>query len=445
MGLFVALYEMAQLAAGSDEVTDATFGEWLIEYEGAEDFDICVKPPCSDANYLHSRHQVKARAGKDGRYFSDYTRVVAPYINSHGTNMPGFNKDVKDEDGNIIANVEVPASRRFIHLVQSVSSWKGDLTSNPNQVSPYTYPAFTAVPAQNFCKLSNSANNISAEQDEDFPLDEAAYEQINKIVSKNRSEIKLIWLALQVALQKKIAACHDNDTKPRPKFTFQNIFTDFLINNTSLSGYINDFEADIFRRSLINAWGDIQQRYDAGEGIGIEARTRIETWLSEVQKKSNSDLKAYINSFSPDVYPPPKDIQRDGFQEVVCQVIRQVKTVPSVNTHHYKKDGLPYFLTTINLGVGSYPIPTLAASILRGIDNSSDNRYKQPCLIVTHEHEFDLDDPAFADRLEYDEDSEELASTTIAGVEVLNIEAYQPRKVITVEKAVRDLNQGDES
>jgi hypothetical protein len=445
VGLFVALREMAQLASDSGGVKAETFGNWYVEFEGAEDFDICTKPPCPDPTYLHSRHQVKAYAGNDGRYFSDYKKVTEPYTNQYGTDMPGFNKNIENENGTVIVGPEVPVDRRFIHLVQSVPSWKYDTTKNPNQVGPYEYPEYKNVPVQNYCGLSNSANYTPSEDNDDIPLDELAYKQMSSIVAKNRSEIKLIWQALQVELQKRISFCHDDDTKPRPKFTFQEISDDFLQNNVSLSNYIEDYQADIFRRSLINAWHDIQEQYEDGGSIDEDARARIEAWLRDIQKKSTFDLNTFIDSFSPHKSPAPKDIQHAGLHAVVCEVIRQVKATPSIDVHHYKKDGTLYFLTTISDDVDLYPNSTLGRHISRGIDSSSDNRYKQPCVIVTKNHDFDLDDSVFTDQLEYDRNSEKLREVVIAGVEVPNFKAYQSRKVIPVDKAVLGLNKEDEA
>lgn len=448
VGLFVALREMANLAENApyDSITVALFGEWHIEFEQAEDFDIYTKPPCADPNYIHSRHQVKAHAGQDGRQFSKYKKVVAPYTitrkDGNVDTMPGFDKSIKDEYGNVLTN-ELPANKRYIHLVQSVQSWKNDVENNPNQVSPYTYPEYGAIQARDYCGLSDSNNDDSSDNGDalDHPLDEAAYAQMQKVLpGRNRSELKLVWMALQVELQRRIATRHNDRTAPCPRFSFRDIFENFLNNNLDLAKFKEDYRADIFRRRLINLWAKIQSRYEHAGGIDNAARSRINTWLGELHKKDDEELKRYIDSLSPNEQMKPNDIHAAGFSEVVCATMRQVGLTPSAAAHEYTKDGMPYSLTTITDDPTACTPDSLRREISEAIDASGDNLYKQ-CTLVTKNHDFDFLESRFTDQLEYNEESIHVKTEEVAGVRVPNVKDFQPRRVVSVANAVIELNE----
>jgi hypothetical protein len=447
VGLFVALQEMANLVSGiaPDAVTADLFAQWYIEFERSEDFDICTKPPCLDPAYLHSRHQVKAYPGKDGRKITDYrevllnrSKVVATQGENKGkyTKYRGFIISIVDEQGSIIG--EVVAAKRYIHLVQNVESWSDSGEDNTNEVHRYPYP----VPEgenKPFCALSNSANMDS---DSDLPLDSAVYEVIRSITGKNGSEVKLVWQSMQAALTAEIARCHNNKTGNRPKLTFRDIFNKFLQNNADLAQFVKDYQADVLRRRLINEWAHIQQRYDDGIGIDDAAKDRIDMWLGDLHKKNNIDLKEYIESFSPHRSLPLNDIQLSGLHTVICETIRQVVTLPKPEIHEYRRDGMPYSLTTIADDPIDYPDETLRREINAVVDISIDNPYKR-CVIVTKSHNFDLFESQFTDQLEYNEASVPVKLGTIAGVCVENIKSYQPRRVISVANAVIELNEED--
>lgn len=435
VGLFIALREMVSLIEPGATLNAGMFHDWYLEFEGPEDFDICKQTPCSNPEYIHSRHQVKAYAGQEGRIFSGYKKVVKPYTTDGGNHMPGFNKTILDENRNTLPNVELPVEKRFIHLVQAVPSWKSDLANNPNQVSPYKYPSYGNTLARTYCELSNS--DITEQQD--APLDKMAFDCLKVLVDGNEFRIKLIWIALQVELQKRIADCHITGSKP--KFTFKEVYEDFLDKNILLDTYVENYQIDMLRRSLINKWHEIQMRYENGAGIQDDERERIGLWLNSIHKMSNAEMKEFIDDFSPDMFPPHDDIQMSGFHAVICEVIRQVKLAPTVGIHHYKNEQSSYSLTTINDEIAQLPTVTLANNLHQHINRSSDNRYKSPVTIVTKNHDFNIDDPVFTEKMVFDNTSEGVAVEKIAGVDVPSIESYQLRRVLPIDKAIRELQE----
>src|SRR5699024_2294695 len=119
-GILVSLIQINNIIQKCDDSEiEHILNEWLIEYEGAEDFDIKHKET------VISRHQVKAKS--NGSYPNNYKDVLGvlkyQLINGYLKRInPGFQICDYDKDGNP-REIEVDKESRFLHTITEVKGF----------------------------------------------------------------------------------------------------------------------------------------------------------------------------------------------------------------------------------------------------------------------------------------------------------------------------------
>jgi hypothetical protein len=217
VGLIVALQEIKRLAESTPAESLAdTLGKWQLVYESAEDFDIL-----NGTNTVWSRHQVKAWTNKNKQ--SDYSKV----LKEKKPGQLGFNTN------------SVRQGFCYLHVIENITDWADDGTSNPQSIKLYKYPTTNKL----YCDFS------PAEDVNDVLLE--MYEPLIKSITNTDDThiVRSLWASLEHILDEKIRTAHRSGSSAKPDFTFLEIYTFLCGNNPITASYCHQV-----KKRLIKFW-----------------------------------------------------------------------------------------------------------------------------------------------------------------------------------------------